>query len=169
MPTHCRRHLRFARRSTFLFLTAMTVLVSTATAQKEESWKEKVPPSDVSGKAGPGKKEFARRTRPRTKGISEGPESRPNRGADALILDLEDSVPPNLKNEARSIVRSKLGWLAERQQRIFVRINRSPHLYDFDDIVAVVGPHVEGIMISKPVQREAVRPPRLVVRAHHSR
>jgi citrate lyase subunit beta/citryl-CoA lyase len=76
--------------------------------------------------------------------------------ADALILDLEDSVPLNLKSEARSIVRSKLGWLAERKQRAFVRINRSPHLYDFDDIVAVVGPHVEGIMISKPVGPEDI-------------
>jgi len=70
--------------------------------------------------------------------------------ADALILDLEDSVPINLKVEAREIVRSKLDWLAEQGQRVFVRINRSPHLYDFEDIVAVVGPHLEGIVISKP-------------------
>ncbi|HYF16757.1 MAG TPA: aldolase/citrate lyase family protein, partial [Ramlibacter sp.] len=71
--------------------------------------------------------------------------------ADALILDLEDSVPPAQKVEAREIVRSKLAFLAERRQRTWVRINRSPHLYDFDDIQAVVGPHVEGIVISKPV------------------
>jgi citrate lyase subunit beta/citryl-CoA lyase len=45
---------------------------------------------------------------------------------------------------------------AERKQGIFVRINRSPHLYDFDDIVAVVGPHVEGVMISKPVGPEDI-------------
>jgi citrate lyase subunit beta/citryl-CoA lyase len=77
-------------------------------------------------------------------------------GADALILDLEDSVPLNLKNEARSIVRSKLGWLTERKQRVFVRINRSPHLYDLDDILAVVGPHVEGIVISKPIGPEDI-------------
>jgi len=70
--------------------------------------------------------------------------------ADALILDLEDSVPPLQKVEAREIVRSKLAWLAERKQRIWVRINRSPHLYDFDDILAVVGPHLEGIALSKP-------------------
>lgn len=76
--------------------------------------------------------------------------------ADALILDLEDSVPPDLKAQAREIVKSKLGWLAEQRQRVYVRINRSPHLYDFDDIVAVVGPHVEGIMISKPVGPEDI-------------
>lgn len=75
--------------------------------------------------------------------------------ADALILDLEeldleDSVPLNHKTEAREIVRSKLEWLSEQKQRTWVRINRSPHLYDFEDILAVVGPHLEGIVISKP-------------------
>lgn len=76
--------------------------------------------------------------------------------ADALILDLEDSVPHAHKAEARSIVKSKLSWLAERGQRIWVRINRSPHLYDFDDILAVVSPLVEGIVISKPCGPEDI-------------
>ncbi|SAL69856.1 HpcH/HpaI aldolase [Caballeronia choica] len=76
--------------------------------------------------------------------------------ADALILDLEDSVPPDLKVEARGIVQTKLAWLAEQKQRTFVRIDRSPHLYDFEDILAVVGPHVEGIVISKPCGPEDV-------------
>lgn len=79
-----------------------------------------------------------------------------NAKADALILDLEDSVPPDQKVEARGIVQSKLAWLAEQKQRVYVRINRSPHLYDFDDILAVVGPHVEGIVISKPCGPEDV-------------
>ena len=61
-----------------------------------------------------------------------------NAKADALILDLEDSVPPAQKVEARGVVAGKLAWLAERRQRPWVRINRSPHLYDFDDILAVV-------------------------------
>ena len=76
--------------------------------------------------------------------------------ADALILDLEDSVPAELKVEARGVVQSKLAWLAEQKQRVFVRINRSPYLYDFQDILAVVGPHVEGIVISKPCGPEDV-------------
>jgi citrate lyase subunit beta/citryl-CoA lyase len=71
-------------------------------------------------------------------------------GADALILDLEDSVPMAEKVEARALVASKIDWLAERGQRIYVRINRSPHLYDLDDLLAVVRPNVEGIYISKP-------------------
>lgn len=76
--------------------------------------------------------------------------------ADALILDLEDSVPLANKAEAREIVKSKLTWLAERKQRTWVRINRSPHLYDFDDILAVVSPQVEGIVISKPCGPEDI-------------
>jgi citrate lyase subunit beta/citryl-CoA lyase len=76
--------------------------------------------------------------------------------ADALILDLEDSVPPDQKVEARAIVQSRLAWLAEQKQRTWVRINRSPHLYDFEDILAVVGPHVEGIVISKPIGPEDI-------------
>jgi citrate lyase subunit beta/citryl-CoA lyase len=79
-----------------------------------------------------------------------------NSKADALILDLEDSVPPDFKIEARGVVQSKLAGLAEQKQRTFVRINRSPHLYDFEDILAVVGPHVEGIVISKPIGPEDI-------------
>ncbi|WP_065382866.1 CoA ester lyase [Hyphomonas sp. ND6WE1B] len=71
-------------------------------------------------------------------------------GADALILDLEDSVPPGEKVEARNLVASKIDWLLEKGQRIYVRINRSPHLYDLDDLFAVIRPGVEGIYISKP-------------------
>jgi citrate lyase subunit beta/citryl-CoA lyase len=76
--------------------------------------------------------------------------------ADALILDLEDSVPPDQKAEARGIVASKLAFLAEKHQRTWVRINRSPHLYDLEDMLAVVSPHVEGIFISKPCGPEDV-------------
>ena len=76
--------------------------------------------------------------------------------ADALILDLEDSVPPAQKAEAREIVRGKLAWLAGQKQRVWVRINRSPHLYDFEDILAVVSPTVEGIVISKPIGPEDI-------------
>ncbi|SPA48416.1 Citrate lyase [Cupriavidus taiwanensis] len=76
--------------------------------------------------------------------------------ADALILDLEDSVPPAQKVEAREIVKSKLDWLAGQKPRIWVRINRSAHLYDYEDILAIVSPVVEGIVISKPCGPEDI-------------
>ena len=79
-----------------------------------------------------------------------------NAGADALILDLEDSVPADQKAEARETVKNRLSWLAERGQRAYVRINKSPHLYDFDDILAVTRQGLEGIFISKPIGPEDV-------------
>ncbi|MGC4251015.1 MAG: CoA ester lyase [Sphingobium sp.] len=77
-------------------------------------------------------------------------------GADALILDLEDSVPHAQKVEARGIVAAKLPWVVEQGQRAWVRINRTPHLYDFEDILAVAQPGLEGIFISKPCGPEDI-------------
>lgn len=70
--------------------------------------------------------------------------------ADALILDLEDSVPPAEKLAARELVARKIPALIAQGQRIWVRINRSAHIYDLDDILAVAQPGVEGVVISKP-------------------
>ncbi|WP_416400610.1 HpcH/HpaI aldolase/citrate lyase family protein [Alicycliphilus denitrificans] len=73
-----------------------------------------------------------------------------NARADALILDLEDSVPPAEKLAARALVARKIPELIAQGQRIWVRINRTAHIYDLDDIVAIAQPGVEGIFISKP-------------------
>ena len=83
-------------------------------------------------------------------------EKAPAAGADALILDLEDSVPAAHKVAARVLSAGRIGWLAEQGQRVYVRINRSPHLYDFDDVLAVVKLGLEGLVISKPVGPEDV-------------
>lgn len=71
-------------------------------------------------------------------------------GADAVILDLEDSVPEPDKAAARDLVASKLGQLRQVGQRVYVRINRSRHLYSFEDVMAVVQPGLEGIVLSMP-------------------
>jgi citrate lyase subunit beta/citryl-CoA lyase len=73
-----------------------------------------------------------------------------NARADALILDLEDSVPPAEKIAARALVARKIPDLLAKGQRLWVRINRTAHIYDLDDLLAVVQPGVEGIYISKP-------------------
>lgn len=77
-------------------------------------------------------------------------------GADALILDLEDSVPHPEKLKARELVASRIAPLAAQKQRVWVRINKHAHAYDFDDIYAVVQPGLEGIMLSKPVGPEDI-------------
>ena len=58
-------------------------------------------------------------------------------GADALILDLEDSVPHDAKSAARALVARKIAGLAGAGQRVYVRINRSPFMYSMEDLLAV--------------------------------
>jgi citrate lyase subunit beta/citryl-CoA lyase len=77
-------------------------------------------------------------------------------GADALIIDLEDSVPPGEKDSARALVAQKLPGLVDLGLRIWIRINKSPYLYNLDDLVAVAVHGVEGIVISKPYGPEDV-------------
>jgi citrate lyase subunit beta/citryl-CoA lyase len=73
----------------------------------------------------------------------------PEYGADALILDLEDSVPPDAKDQARAIVGGQIPELAKAGQRVWVRINKSPHLYSLEDLFAVVEPGLEGVVLPK--------------------
>jgi citrate lyase subunit beta/citryl-CoA lyase len=77
-------------------------------------------------------------------------EKCPQSGADAVILDLEDSVPPGDKAVARKLVERMLGAISSSGQRIYVRINRSAHLFSFEDIMAVVQPGLEGIVLPMP-------------------
>jgi citrate lyase subunit beta/citryl-CoA lyase len=68
-------------------------------------------------------------------------------GADAIILDLEDSVPPAQKEEARTLVSAEL---ANSPQRLtFLRIN-SPRLGILDEDLAVLAAHsAQAVMIPK--------------------
>ena len=74
----------------------------------------------------------------------------PASSADAVILDLEDSVPPAEKPAARALVAGKIASLSGAGQRTYVRINRSPHLFSFEDILAVVQTGLEGIVLPMP-------------------
>lgn len=73
----------------------------------------------------------------------------PGYGSDTIILDLEDSVPAQLKAEAREQVSNAISALAAQGQRIYVRINRGPYGFDIDDLEAVVQPELEGIVLPK--------------------
>jgi len=74
----------------------------------------------------------------------------PSAGADAVILDLEDSVPPAEKEAARTVSSERIAGLAGRGQRVYVRVNKSAHLYSFEDLMAVVRPGLGGIVLSMP-------------------
>ncbi|WP_327011262.1 CoA ester lyase [Dactylosporangium sp. NBC_01737] len=70
------------------------------------------------------------------------------RGADALIVDLEDAVPAAGKDRARALV---AGWLdalpAYGRPQVWVRVN--PGLAGEDDVRAVVCPRLAGVCLAK--------------------
>lgn len=70
-------------------------------------------------------------------------------GADALILDLEDSVAPSMKVEARAKVAALLDDRAPRDWAFFVRVNPFDSGMTFDDMAAVVKPGLDGLLIPK--------------------
>ena len=69
-------------------------------------------------------------------------------GADALILDLEDSVAPGRKSFARDHVKELLGG-APRDWSFLVRTNPFGTGLTLADLAAVVRPGLDGILIPK--------------------
>jgi citrate lyase subunit beta/citryl-CoA lyase len=68
-------------------------------------------------------------------------------GADALILDLEDSVVPARKGEARAAVAAHLG--EERRLPLFVRVNPLGSGLVDDDLAAVLPGRPDAIVLPK--------------------
>jgi citrate lyase subunit beta/citryl-CoA lyase len=73
----------------------------------------------------------------------------PQYGADALILDLEDSVPEDGKAEARALVRRMLEELRAAGQTLFVRVNRLETGLTGSDLEAITCPYLYGIILPK--------------------
>lgn len=69
--------------------------------------------------------------------------------ADALILDLEDSVPLAEKDSARVMASSSIDGLALRGQEVFVRVNSLSTPQAALDIKAIVIPGLRGICLPK--------------------
>jgi citrate lyase subunit beta / citryl-CoA lyase len=70
-------------------------------------------------------------------------------GADALIIDLEDSVAPTQKPVARQIAAKLLDDRSARDWSFFVRVNALDTGLALDDLAAVVKPGLDAIMIPK--------------------
>jgi len=64
--------------------------------------------------------------------------------ADAITLDLEDSVLDSRKTEARALVQAALGQVGQGAAEVFVRVNK-PFVHA--DIEASVWPGLHGIML----------------------
>ncbi|HEX4259711.1 MAG TPA: CoA ester lyase [Acetobacteraceae bacterium] len=78
------------------------------------------------------------------------------RGADAIILDLEDSVPPAQKAGARGLIADAAAKVAARNADVLVRVNR-PWRMLVRDIEAAVGPGVCALMLPKVESAEHVQ------------
>jgi citrate lyase subunit beta/citryl-CoA lyase len=75
--------------------------------------------------------------------------------ADAVILDLEDAVAPNRKEEARTTVAEVLR--SEHEKPVFVRINAPDSVLAEEDVEAVAGPRLAGLRLPKTESAESVR------------
>ncbi|HKF14616.1 MAG TPA: CoA ester lyase [Gaiellaceae bacterium] len=77
------------------------------------------------------------------------------RGADAVILELEDAVAPSEKDRARALVREAAARIAEAGVDVLVRINR-PWRLAVRDIEAAVDPNVRALVLPKVDSAEHV-------------
>ncbi len=78
------------------------------------------------------------------------------RGADAIILDVEDSILPKDKEMARAAIAAAVPRVAQRGADVVVRINRPLELA-VPDIAASVMPGVAALMLPKVMGPEHVR------------
>jgi len=76
-------------------------------------------------------------------------------GADAVVIDLEDSVAPNRKEEARSNAARVLESAPARP--VFVRTNTPGSEFAARDIAAVAALHLSGLRLPKVESLEIVR------------
>jgi citrate lyase subunit beta/citryl-CoA lyase len=76
-------------------------------------------------------------------------------GPDAVILDLEDSVAPEVKDEARLLVRNALRTVDFRGAERMVRIN--PGQPGREDLEAVIPHNVHVVLVPKAESAEQVR------------
>lgn len=80
-----------------------------------------------------------------------------NLPADALVPDLEDSVPAGEKENARRVVQGLLPILAQGGRRVIPRVNALSTGLARDDLAAVIGHHTYGISIGKLESARDVR------------
>jgi citrate lyase subunit beta/citryl-CoA lyase len=78
------------------------------------------------------------------------------RGADAIILDLEDSVAPSQKEGARTLVLEAAAIVSRGGADVVVRINR-PWRLAVRDVEAAVGPGIRALALPKSDSPEHVQ------------
>ncbi len=69
--------------------------------------------------------------------------------ADAVVIDLEDAVPPGEKAHARATAAAAIGALAAAGRAVHVRVNGLRTGLTRDDLAAVVGPGLAAVHLPK--------------------
>jgi citrate lyase subunit beta/citryl-CoA lyase len=77
--------------------------------------------------------------------------------ADAVIIDLEDAVPPAEKKAARRLARTWVPRLARAQQRVYVRVNAIDSGQTRDDVQAAVRRGIAGVVLPKAQTAQDLR------------
>ena len=77
------------------------------------------------------------------------------RGADAIILELEDAVAPSEKERARALVADAAARVGQGGADVLVRVNR-PWRLAVRDLEAVIGPNVSALVLPKVDHAEHV-------------
>lgn len=84
------------------------------------------------------------------------PGNRPERlrkafayGADCVVFDLEDSVPPDAKAQARACVAEAVREVDRRGRELCVRINTLAYGFGADDLAALPLAQIDSIMLPK--------------------
>src|SRR5439155_1186301 len=79
-----------------------------------------------------------------------------DRGADGIILDLEDAVAPSEKERARTLIADAIPQVARKGADVLVRVNRPWRLL-VRDLEAAVIPGVAALMLTKVDSPEHVQ------------
>ena len=80
----------------------------------------------------------------------------PETGADVVCLDVEDSVPPAEKAKARTMCAEAIDSMPRGRFAVFVRVNGLHTGLLEDDLLAVVRPGLNGIVLSKTQSADTV-------------
>jgi citrate lyase subunit beta/citryl-CoA lyase len=75
---------------------------------------------------------------------------------DAVIIDLEDAVPPAEKPLARTMVRERLGGPLLAGLQVFVRVNAVDSPFFRDDVRGTVAAGLDGIFLPKAASAEEI-------------
>jgi len=86
------------------------------------------------------------------------------RNADAIVLDLEDSVPGAEKENARRLVKDAIPLVARGGAEVAVRVNNEPGLLDAD-VEAAVHPGLDNLSLPKAESPDQIR--QLAARVEH--